>query len=88
MLAENVVDIDTYQDFNLRYITQLFTQLEITRSTKKAHDCKKTVESSHFTCNAFELIEKGIAGFVIKKLCTHAISKFYRAKDFGNPYVY
>ena len=31
MLAKNIIDIDTDQDFNLGYIAQLFTQLEITR---------------------------------------------------------
>ena len=31
VLAKNVINVDTDQDFNLGYIAQLFTQLEIAR---------------------------------------------------------
>ena len=31
VLTENVIDVDTDQDFNLGYIAQLFSQLEVTR---------------------------------------------------------
>ena len=58
MVAENIVDIDTYKDTYLFYVLQLLAQFEITAGTKIANYGMKDVEVGHCCGDAVELVHQ------------------------------
>ena len=58
MVAENIVDIDTYKDTYLFHVLQLLTQFEITAGTKIANHGMEDVEVGHCSGDAVELVHQ------------------------------
>jgi hypothetical protein len=73
-LAEDVVDIDAYEDADLPHPFQFLTQFEVTAGTKIANHGMEDVEVGHFRGEAVEFVHQRRPN-IVEELGAHDVSR-------------